>query len=500
MMKLHLHRIRMIAMLVIVLFGQHIHAQGAYRLTLEEVVALAQSDAPDALLASTRWKRNYWTYQSYLADFKPAVLLNANTLPLFNRSIEPVTQPNGEELYVERAYMENNLNVSLRQDVALTGGTLYFGSGLRRLDQFATEGNEAYRSFVSTPINFAFDQPLFQFNAMKWRRQIEPMVYRESEKIYAEQMEAVANQAAAYFFNLLISQLDAEAAEQDKANADTLLVLSRGRYEVGKIAETDLLQVEINAMQAETRLAAAQLEMQTNAEQLRDFLDLQGQITFELIPPYTLPTIMIDEEKALAYAMQNRSNVVSFERRLMEANMEVQRAKGESGITASLQGSFGLTQTGAELNQVYTDLIDQEVVTFGISVPIADWGKSKARREVALSNLDLEQRQVDQEKENFRRTVVLRAQQFDLVQRNAEIAERYLEAARKRYEISYQRYLIGKISVTDLNLALADQESARRGYLQSVREFWMALYEIRGMTLYDFVADKSLVLQTPVGE
>ncbi len=396
--------------------------------------------------------------------------------------------------------MENNLNVSLRQDVALTGGTLYFGSGLRRLDQFATEGNEAYRSFVSTPINFAFDQPLFQFNAMKWRRQIEPMVYRESEKIYAEQMEAVANQAAAYFFNLLISQLDAEAAEQDKANADTLLVLSRGRYEVGKIAETDLLQVEINAMQAETRLAAAQLEMQTNAEQLRDFLDLQGEIMFELIPPYTLPTILIDEEKALAFAMQNRSNVVSFDRRLLEASMEVQRAKGESGITASLQGSFGLTQTGSELDQVYTDLIDQEVVTFGISVPIADWGKSKARREVALSNLELEQRQVDQEKENFRRTVVLRAQQFDLVQRNAEIAERYLEAARKRYEISYQRYLIGKISVTDLNLALADQESARRGYLQSVRDFWMALYEIRGMTLYDFVADKSLVLQTPVGE
>jgi len=500
MIKLHLHRIRMIGMLVIVTFAQDINAQGTYRLNLEEVVALAQSDAPDALLASTRWKRNYWTYQSFLADFKPAILLNASTLPLFNRSIEPVTQPNGEELYVERAYMDNSLNVSLQQDVSLTGGTLYFGSGLRRLDQFATEGNPAYRSYLSTPINFGFNQPLFQFNEMKWRRQIEPMVYRESEKIYSEQMEAVANQAAAYFFNLLISQLDAVAAEQDKANADTLLVLSRGRYEVGKIAETDLLQVEINAMQAETRLAAAQLEMQTNAEQLRDFLDLQGQITFELIPPYTLPDIIIDEEKLWAFAMRNRSNVVSFERRLMEADMEVHRAKGESGITARLQGSFGLTQTGSELDQVYTDLIDQEVVTFGISVPIADWGKSKARREVALSNLELEQRQVDQERENFKRTVVLRAQQFDLVQRNTEIAERYLEAARKRYEISYQRYLIGKISVTDLNLALADQESARRGYLQSVREFWMALYEIRGMTLYDFANDKTLMLQAPAVE
>ncbi len=491
-----------IAVAVILLFIGSVHyinGQGAYRLNLEEVVALAQSDAPDALLASTRWKRNYWTYQSFLADFKPNILLNATTLPLFNRSIEPVTQPNGEEIYVERAYMDNGLNISLRQDVALTGGSVYFGSGLSRLDLFATEGNEASRSYLSNPINFGFEQPLFQFNAMKWRKKIEPMVYKESEKIYSEQMEAVASQAAAYFFNLLISQLDAQAAEQDKANADTLLVLSRGRYEVGKIAETDLLQVEINAMQAETRLAEAQLDMQTNAEQLRDFLDLQGDISFELVPPYILPDVMIDEEKALAYAMQNRSNIVSFDRRLMEANMEVERAKGESGVTARLNGSFGLTQTGPELQQVYRDLIDQEVVTFGISVPIADWGKSKARREVALANLELEQRQVDQEKENFRRTVVLRAQQFDLVQRNAEIAERYMESARKRYEISYQRYLIGKISVTDLNLALADQESARRGYLQAVREYWMALYEIRGLTLYDFIGDKSLMLQTPVG-
>lgn len=500
MIKLHLPKAAIYGLFFLIGgFVQQLNGQAAYRLNLEEVVALAQSDAPDALLAATRWKRNYWTYKSFLADFKPNILLNANTLPLFNRSIEPVTQPNGEEVYVERAYMDNGVNISLEQDIALTGGTLYFGSGLSRLDLFATNGNPASRSYLSNPVNFGFVQPLFQFNAMKWRRQIEPMVYKEGEKIYSEQMEAVASQAAAYFFNLLISQLDAEAAIQDKANADTLLVLSRGRYEVGKIAETDLLQVELNAMQAETRLAAAQLEMQTNTEQLRDFLDLQGDIKFDLEAPYSLPDMLIDQDKALAYAMQNRSNVVSFDRRLMQANMEVERAKGESGITARLQGSFGLTQTGPELGPVYSDLIDQEVVTFGISVPIADWGKSKARREVALSNLELEQRQVDQERENFKRTVVLRAQQFNLVQRNAEIAERYLEAARKRYEISYQRYLIGKISITDLNLALADQESARRGYLQAVREFWMALYEIRGLTLYDFVGDKTLMLQAPVG-
>jgi outer membrane protein len=498
MIRLDLMVNRLLLLLFFVVIGQTLFAQNKYRLTLDEVVKLAQSDAPDALLASTRWKRNYWTYQSFLADFRPQILLHANPLPLFNRSIESITLPDGQQAYRERSFMDNRLSLSLEQDFAPTGGTLFFGSGINRLQAFATEGIPESTSYLSNPINIGFVQPLFQFNAMKWRKQIEPMVYQESEKIYSEQMEAVAKQAAGLFFDLLTSQLDAAAAEQDKANADTLLVLSRGRYEVGKIAETDLLQVELNAMQAETRLAEAQLNMQTNTEQLRDFLDLQGEIEFDLVPPYELADVAVDQDNALAFAMQNRSNVVAFDRRLLEAEREVERAKGETGITASLVGQFGLSQTGSQINDVYKDLIDQEVVTLSLTVPIADWGKSKARRAVSMANLELEQRQIDQERENFKRVVVLKAQQFELVQRNAEIAERYLEAARKRYEITYQRYLIGKISVTDLNLALADQESARRGYLQAVRDYWMALYEIRELTLYDFAGEKTLMLDVPV--
>ena len=466
-------------------------------LTLDQVVELAQSDAPDALLAETRWEGNYWTYQTFLADFKPQIVLNANTLPTFNRSIEAITLPSGEESFKPRAFMENQMNINIEQDFAPTGATFFLGTGISRLDVFETEGINASTSYLSTPLNIGFFQPLFQFNAMKWRKRIEPLAYEEGEKEYSEEMEAVANQASVLFFDLLISQLDAQAAERDKANADTLLVLSRGRYTVGKIAETDLLQIELNAMQAEARLAEAQLNMTTNSERLRDFLGIQETIIFDLVPPYDLPEVDIDADRALQYAMLHRSNVVEFQRRLKEAEREVARAKGETGITASLVGSFGLTQTGPTFSDAYTQLLDQERVTLQFTVPIADWGKSRGRRAFAKSQLELEQRQVDQERENFQRLVVLRAQQFDLVRRNVEIAEKSLEAARKRYNISYQRYLIGKIPVTDLNLALSDQETARRAYLQSVRDFYNALYEIRGLTLYDFVDDRPLIVDAP---
>ncbi|RLD19888.1 MAG: hypothetical protein DRI69_07390 [Bacteroidetes bacterium] len=466
-------------------------------LTLDEVVTLAQSDAPDALLAETRWEGSYWTYQIFVADFKPQIILSANTLPRFNRSIEPVTLPNGSEAFKVRSLMDNSLNLSIQQDFSPTGATIFAGTSLSRLDIFETDGIDASTSYLSTPFNIGFVQPLFQYNAMKWRKEIEPILYLENEKAYSEEMEAVANQAAVLFFDLMISQLDEKAALRDKSNADTLLVLSNGRYSVGKIAETDLLQIELNAMQAEARLAGAQLNMQTNSERLRDFLGIQQIITFDLVPPYDLPDIAVEPQEALTYAMQNRSNVIEFQRRLKEAEREVARAKGETGVTASLIGSFGLTQTGSHLDAVYRDLLDQELITFTITVPIADWGKSHARRAVAMSRMELEQRQVEQESENFRRLVLLRAKQFELVRRNAEIAKRSFDTSKKRYDISYQRYLIGRISVTDLNIALVEQENTRRAYLQSVREFWMALYELRGLTLYDFEEQRQLILDNP---
>ncbi len=357
------------------------------RLTLDEVVELAQSDAPDALLAQTRWEGSYWTYQIYVADFKPQILLNANTLPRFNRSIESITLPSGEESYKVRSFMDNRLNLAIQQDFAPTGGTIFAGTTLSRLDVFETPGINASTSYLSTPFNIGFSQPLFQFNAMKWRKVIEPILYLENEKVYSEEMEAVANQAASLFFDLMISQLDEKAAIRDKSNADTLLILSRGRFTVGKIAETDLLQIELSSMLADARLAEAQLNMQTNSERLRDFLGVHQNITFDLVPPYDLPDFDVDEQLALTYAMQNRSDVVEYMRRLKEAEREVARAKGETGVTANLIGSFGLTQTGSSLDAVYKSLLDQELITFSITVPIADWGKSRARRAVALSRM-----------------------------------------------------------------------------------------------------------------
>lgn len=459
--------------------------------TLEEIVALAQSDAPDALLAETRMKNRYWAYQSILADYKPRITFDGD-LPDLNRSIDIITQPDGTDLFLQRAQMRNRLGLSLLQQVAPTGGTVFASSGLQRLDIFQDNGDNIV-SYFSTPFSIGFRQPVFGFNQLKWNKRIEPLRYQEASREYAEQMEDVAFQASQLFFNVFIAQLNLQAARRDKANADTLFNISKGRFEVGRIAETELLQIELSAMNADAAVQQALLDLQSGTEQLRNFLGLRNPVYFNMEPPVNIPQFEVDVQRALKLAEEQRSDIIGFQRRLAEADADVAQAKANRGFQMDIFGQFSLSQTGKQLNEAYQDPLDNEVFNIGLQIPIFDWGKARAQLETAYSNRDLERMNVEQERVNFEQEILLKVKQFDLLRKQVALALRAYEVSQKREEMTRNRYYIGKIGVLDLNIAVSEKEAARRSYMNALQSFWLAYYDLRRITLFDFDRDVSLV-------
>ena len=461
-----------------------VRAQTEYRLTLPEVVGIARSESPDVKLAQTRRDNSLWRYRSFRADFKPQVTLDA-TLPGLNRSIDAIVLPDGSEDFVSRALMRNAVNVSLFQPLAATGGSVFLRTGLRRLDVFATEAGPGSVSYLSTPVSLGFVQPLRTYNDLRWRGRIEPLRYAESQRAFTEDQEQAAATAAELFFDLLVSQLSLEAARKNQTNADTLYRISQGRYSVGRIAETDLLQIELSVMNANAALASANLNAQTANEALRSFLGITTDADFQLITPDGIPAVTVDPDRAVAHALEHRSDVISYERRLLEADAELDRARKNNGFQIDVEGQIGLSGTGKGLGEAYDGLIDQEVVTLGLRVPILDFGKARSRIEVARSNQDLERLNVAQERISFERRVRLQVRRFGLLRDQIILADRAYEVARRREDITRQRYLIGKLSVTELNLSVRELDEARRQYLNSLRNFWVAYYELRRLTLLD---------------
>lgn len=468
-----------------------LHAQPLV-LDIDKVVALAQSEAPDVLIAETRLSNSYWQYQNFKANYRPLISLDAE-LPSLNRSISPIVLPDGSETFIQRSLMRNSLGLSLVQDVAATGGRVFLSTNLDRLDIFRTSINSGSVSYLSTPLSLGFVQPFFQFNRLKWDKKTEPLRYQEAQSRYSEEMELIAFNAVRFFFEVYRSQAILEGAEIDKANADTLYEISIGRYEVGRVAETELLQIELQSMNANDAFAEATLRLQTSTDQLRNFLGIKSKMEFIPVLPEELPDIFIDPQVALEYAKKNRSLTIAFRRQLLEADRTVDQAEKNNGFTVDIVGSIGLSQTGPTLGDAYIDPLDQEQVSVRMTVPIADWGKARSRREIARSNRELVRMNVEQDEINFEQEILLKAQQFELVKNRVKLSEKSLEVATKRQDLTRKRYLIGKIGITDLNQAISDLDRARRGYIDAQREFWVALYEIRNLTLYDFEKNVPLV-------
>ena len=62
----------------------------------------------------------------------------------------------------------------------------------------------------------------------------------------------------------------------------------------------------------------------------------------------------------------------------------------------------------------------------------------------------------------------------------------------KRYDITKKRYILGKITITDLNLAQQEQDRSLVQYLNSLENFWIDYYTLRRLTLYDFKKNKKI--------
>ena len=82
--------------------------------------------------------------------------------------------------------------------------------------------------------------------------------------------------------------------------------------------------------------------------------------------------------------------------------------------------------------------------------------------------------------------IILQVMQFNLQDDQVAIASKADTIADLRYEVTKQRFLIGKIDVLDLNVALEEKDVARRGFVEALRNYWNYYYDLRGLTLFDW--------------
>jgi outer membrane protein TolC len=451
--------------------------------SLDEVIERAKSLSPTSKQAETQKENRYWTYRSFRTTYNPQLRLQG-TLPVYNKMVDKIVQDDGSANYIPLQQMNNDIGLGLLQPISLTGGIISANSSLAYFKNYQDE-TASGEQWSGSVFNVFLRQPLFAYNPFRWDKKIQPLIYEESKREYVEDMEFVSGEAVRRFFNVLGAQIDLQIATFNLANNDTIYKIEQGRYNIGTTSQDKLLQVELQLLTSRQQVAEASLDLETARLALRSFIGLNDGEQFQLLLPETIPQFSVTVEEALAYAKENRADFIGFERRRLEGEAAVARARGNRfDIVAT--AAYGLNNNGLVMNDVYQRPTEQQQFSLSFEVPILDWGRNKASMRMAMANKKLTDYVIAQEEVDFEQGIMTQVRQFEMLRLQMDITKKSDEVAAERYNVSQNRYLIGKIDITNLNIALNEKDDAKRSYIQALRDFWTAYYMLRRLTLYDF--------------
>lgn len=474
---------------MIVLIAFSANAQEKKLLTLDNVIEIASKQSLDAFRNENMYLASYWEFRYFKADRLPTLSVQATALD-YNRSMQKVyNYDQNRDEYKSREDLSSEVALLLSQNVGLTGGQIFARSELNLTEKL---GSDRISSFSSTPFSVGYSQTLNGYNSLKWTAKIEPLKFEQAKKEFIQQQEQLAIKANRLFFDLVDAQIEVSISETNMANADTLYRIGKGRFKVGTVTQDELLNLELGFMNAQLSLTRSNLGLERARAELNSFLGYDKDTKIECIVPNELPNLEIDPSRAVETAFQNNPDILDQQQRLIEEDRKVKQAKSENGVSGDLYALYGLNQNAESLDMVYQNPLDRQRFRIGLNIPVLDWGRRKGRLAMAKSNREVVRISVNQEKVDFEQNIIMNVMEFN-IQRNQVLSRAKADTvAQMGYDVTQQRFLIGKVDVTKLNLARNDQETARRAYINALRSYWNYFFTIRQLTLFDFEKEVTL--------
>lgn len=463
-------------------------AQSPRTITLAEAVSLAQAQGMQARAA--RGSRDAARARDRIvgAQYLPSLSIGGN-VPSYSRSVTPVTQPDGSILYLPVEQAQGALTASIVQRVPWTNTTLTFNSSLSQVQR---TGTTASRTWSSTPYSIGLSQPILRANTQGWDLRQQDLRFTSAERRFLEAREDAAAAAATAYFDAHAAAVQLQNATKNAATNDTLYTLNKGRFEVGRIGENDLLQSELALLRSRSAFEDAKLAFDRAMSQLRITLALPVGTPITLSVSPAVPLFDPDTAVAVEQARRNSSQMADAELAEVSADRSVSEARWNTGAGGTLNASYGFNATAGTAPDAYKNLLNARQMNFNVSIPVWQWGAHSSQVQAAKADRDAARSTSSLTRANVEHNGRFAALQLAQARRSLVIAAKADTVGQKRFEVAYNRYVIGRINIDNLYQAQNEKDQAVNAYVQALRSFWSAYYQLRKVTLFDFEAGRPI--------
>lgn len=455
------------------------------RLTLEEAIDLASRQSLDAFKQQNMYLASYWEYKYYRSDKLPQFSVGSSPLS-YNNSIRQDYIPQDQSWsFSQQKNITSSASLKMTQNVGLTGGSFSASSDIGMVKNFLGDKSTMYSSNM---IGVGYRQRLNGYNSLRWKSKIEPLKFETAKKQFIQSKEDIAVKTTNKFFVLVDAQIEINISKTNLANADTLYQIGKGRYQVGTLTQDELLNFELNLMNARISLTRANQGLMRARSDLNIFLGLEKDAVIDCVLPKSVSSsFQINVDEAIQKSMANNPDILSQERQLLEQDSNVKLVRAQNGLSADINATAGLNQKSLVFADAYQNPNQfQNIALVGVSVPIVDWGKRKGQLQMAKSNREVVINTVKQARIDFEQSVLMNVLEFNLQSEQVLNSAKSDTIAQMGFDVTMRRFKIGKLDVVRLNNARTDLENAKRAYINSLRKYWVSYYTIRQLALFDF--------------
>jgi hypothetical protein len=435
----------------------------------------------------------FWRYRNFKTRFRPQLVLSGD-VPNYSHTTSPITQPDGSIEFKQVSNLAASARLAVSQSIPQLGTYVWAGTTVYGIRNLKNDQN----SFSGAPFSIGFQQPLFAYNWMKWYRKTEPMVYDESQKRFVEEIEEIALNSTYRYFNYLSVQTNFNLAENNLKNSRDNMRISETKKKLGQISDNDHSRIQLSVLNAQKALNQARMDLKNADYELKKYIGLEQMRAIKLTIPLNITLFEIDPQLALAKAKENRRETTYYKRRLIDADRRLAEAKSKTGVNATLRGSFGLSNSADNFMGIYDQPEKDRMLRVSVSVPILDWGRSASTVKLAESEREITIYDVNKDIEDFDRRVIVQVEQFSLLKDQLKTASEADKVAGNGYLIALRKFQNGELSITDLNIALQEREKAKRDYIRSIKNYWVAYFRLRELTLYDFENGHNITYENPM--
>ena len=444
-------------------------------LTIDEVNDIVLTKSNKVKMINNDFTKSNIESSFYRISLLPNII---STLSFpYQRSISEVIQSDGSQRFIERNYINSNLNLSISQVLPFTGGSISLSSSLNNARDF----NNNTSIFSSNWANISYQQTINGFNSYKWNKKLNTLKIKKDSLNYLREKIKLKYDVSKMYLNTQLLELKSELIKRNIEKTNAILFELEEKFKFGRTIKIEVEQTKILLEQLNRQFEINELNYKLGKQSLKNMMGEVENTNFSLMP-IIQDDFMLEREVLIEIIKKNDFNLEK-EIKLLEVDSNIEKVKKEGAISMNFQIGMGLNSSANNFTNLYDTPSQSQFVTVGSKIPILDWGKSN--KKYSLAKL---------EKENL--YLSLNDEEIKINEQVDEIINYKLMLVSQKKSLEEQLYLtknvvemfdellkLGRKTITEYKTQLTEAFNITIEYQKTVNDLYLLKLKINEFNL-----------------